>query len=337
MFKRSNIVNMISIFMWGLAIFAYFFQFPLSGLSRLIIPCLAGYLVLNIPKLRFEAKTILLFIVFIADLVFMAVVSFIADTSISRIIRFAFILLAIVYCSFLKFNSYKIETEIFINIAMCKAFLLIAIAIAIILLGDYAVFRNWVMNNTLGDIYFFNRFMPRIQVQGNALLVIGFIVEYLQKEKITKRLLVLSLGIFFAGNFAYILGIALFIAYVIFKKAFPILKGNRKLVPFFIVFIVIVYLLALPYLLNQVEQKAELSNQARMEQAEVLLDANVIVGEGLGNYIKVSTPTRDYDGDIYFEMQTLYIVNQIGVIGLILFYGIVFYNAKRNSIESLIL
>ena len=93
----------------------------------------------------------------------------------------------------------------------------------------------------------------------------------------------------------------------------------------------------MPYLLKQIEQKADVSNQTRVEQAGVLLDANIIIGEGLGNYIEASTPTREYNGDIYFEMQTLYIINQIGIVGVLLFYSTIFVNIKKQGTEKLIL
>lgn len=337
MIKKFNVIKMVSLLAWCIAIFAYFFQFPFTSISRLIIPFLAVYLVTKVVDLKFRSKEVFLLIVFIIYIAFSAMFSIVTDTGISRIVRFAFILLAILYCSFIKVKDFEKEINIFINIAVLKSFLLISVAIAIMLLGDYTDFRNWANLNSLGDIYFYNRFMPKVQVQGNALLVVAVIIEYLHNNKITKKLLILLLGVLFAGNFAYILGLGLFAIYVIVKWAAPRLIGKKKLLPLSIGFVIVCYIVAMPYLINKIEQKSEVSNVVRSEQAEVLLDANIIIGEGLGNYIKVEMPTRVYDGDIYFEMQTLYILNQIGIIGLLIFYCIVFLNIKHYGIERLII
>lgn len=336
MLKRFDIANIFSWIMWGVAIFAYFFQFPISNLAKLIIPCLAAYLVLKVRELKFEKKPLLLCIVFLICLTCSFAVAMAKETSLGRIIRFLFILVAIVYSSFIKVKEYNVEVNVFINIAIGKALLIIAIAIVIVLLGDYSVFRHWALTNGLGDIYFLNRFMPRIQVQGNALLVMAFIVEYIRKKRITSKLCILLIGILFAGNFAYLLGLAFFIAYQVIKKGYAYLAGNKRCLPLAIGLVLIIYLVVMPYLLKQIEQKADVSNQTRIEQAGVLLNANIITGEGLGNYIKASTPTRQYDGDMYFEMQTLYIINQIGIVGILLFYSLVFVNVKKQGIEKVI-
>lgn len=337
MSKRINIPKAISLLMWGVALFAYFFQFPLSSVSKFIIPCLTVYLIFKVVDLNFNPKAfflLLIFLIYIACSVFMSIVD---DTGFGRVLRFLFILLAIIYCSFVKVKEFDKEIDIFIYLALLKAGLIISIAIAIILLGDYAFFRNWAVANSFGDIYFYNRFMPKVQVHGNALLLMAFIMEYTRNKKITKELVVLLLGVLFAGNFAYILGLGLFVLVVAANKVIPLLAGNKKLLPFSVAMVLILYLMVMPYFIEKIELKSEHSNRVRSDQVQVLLDANIVIGEGLGNYIKAETPTRTYDGDMYFEMQTLYIVNQIGIIGVLLFYAIIYINVKKQGIERLIL
>lgn len=57
------------------------------------------------------------------------------------------------------------------------------------------------------------------------------------------------------------------------------------------------------------------SNAVRKDQAEVLFSGNIITGNGVGNTITAKTKYRDYSGPDYFEVQTLYVINQIGIIG----------------------
>ena len=68
-------------------------------------------------------------------------------------------------------------------------------------------------------------------------------------------------------------------------------------------------------------EKSATSNIVRIEQARILLDTNPAIGDGLGHQIYGTAGSHIYSGDnTYFELQTLYIFNQIGTIGLILFY-----------------
>ena len=81
------------------------------------------------------------------------------------------------------------------------------------------------------------------------------------------------------------------------------------------------------------EEKAGYSNAVRKDQAEILLSGNIITGNGVGNTITAKTKYRDYSGADYFEVQTLYVINQIGIIGyslfLILTFGLLL--KRKNS------
>ncbi|BCR28494.1 hypothetical protein KAM448_32860 [Aeromonas caviae] len=60
----------------------------------------------------------------------------------------------------------------------------------------------------------------------------------------------------------------------------------------------------------------------RFDQAQVLINDmssnifSVLFGNGLGHTINIKTMARDYTEDIYFELQSLYILNQIGFVGM---------------------
>lgn len=335
--KNIDLVKRVSLIVWTIAVFAYFFQFPWANLSKLIIPSLGIYLLFYLRDIKIYPETVILLFAFFIYLIISVVIALINGTDVSRIARFCIILLTIVYCCIIRISDFRREVAIFVNLAVMKAFLITIIAISIILLGDYSVFRNWALDNAFGDIYYISRFFPKIQVMGNALLVIAFIVEYMRRKKVTFKLVVLLCGIIYAGNFAYIIGIMLFVIYELLKIVLPLLKNNKKLLPIVVTGILISYIIVLPYLLNKIEQKSEVSNKIRVEQAEILLDANIFVGEGLGNYIKASTKLRDYDGAIYYELQTLYIINQIGFAGLLMFYAIIFSNLKKCGMNKLVI
>ena len=212
--KRIDVIRIICLLMWGMAIFAYFFQFPLKSISALIIPCLAVYLVCKIPKLQFDKKTIVLIIAFLVCLTCSAAFALARNTEITRVLRFLFILLAIVFCSLVQEDNFSREREIFISLAVAKSIVIIAIAITLLIVRDFSFLRQWAWTNDLGDIYFLNPLAPKVQVQGNALLVIAFFSECMKKNKSILRLGIMLAGIFFAGNFAYVLGLGLFIVYI---------------------------------------------------------------------------------------------------------------------------
>lgn len=71
------------------------------------------------------------------------------------------------------------------------------------------MWRAWAQSSNVGDIYILNG-VPRIQLVGNALLLVGFMIEVCRKNRITLVSAVLLFGVLAAGNGAFILGIAIF-------------------------------------------------------------------------------------------------------------------------------
>lgn len=71
--------------------------------------------------------------------------------------------------------------------------------------------------------------------------------------------------------------------------------------------------------------KSDESSAIRIEQATLLLKdlgespVTLIMGKGMGNTLSVQTSFRDYTDNIYFELQILYILNQLGIIAFIIF------------------
>lgn len=73
------------------------------------------------------------------------------------------------------------------------------------------------------------------------------------------------------------------------------------------------------------ESKKEVSNATRVDQATVLVEdmsddiVGILFGKGLGHTVSRKTDFRDYTGNIYYELQTIYFMNQLGLIPFICF------------------
>jgi hypothetical protein len=196
---------------------------------------------------------------------------------------------------------------------------LIVVYIIFLYTGTFTVLRNFALNGGFGDIYSFGGVFLRVQVHGNALLVVAFMLSVMKRQKIGALNVWLFAGVFVAGNFAFLLGTALFLAYYFFRKTYESKKmWYINIIPF-LLFTVTICMFLYPYVKRQFEQKSQYSNIVRIEQAEVLLSGTIIRGNGIGNSITAKTSNRNYEGALYYELQSFYIINQIGVIGYLIF------------------
>lgn len=162
-----------------------------------------------------------------------------------------------------------------------------------------------------------------------------FILDCYRNKCVTFTKLILLLGILCAGNFAFVLGVGVIVILIFVQKVLEDKKGIRLILVF------VLFILLSPYVLKYINQKIEdksaMSNATRVEQIHVLLsDCNPFVGNGLGSFIKYDGTFRNYNGNMYFELQTLYVYNQIGIIGLFLFYVITMYGIYLKSKKGLI-
>lgn len=80
-----------------------------------------------------------------------------------------------------------------------------------------------------------------------------------------------------------------------------------------------------PYLNELLLLKMEVSIPTRFDQMAQLIEnlaetpTSLLFGQGLGNVINVITDYRDYRNNYYFELQTLYVLNQVGILYFLLF------------------
>ncbi|AGK55733.1 hypothetical protein B1NLA3E_19945 [Bacillus sp. 1NLA3E] len=323
-------------------------QFPFYQLSKIISISLIIMFVFSVPFLirnfRGSDKPIkYLFILNIVSLSILLIYSIVIEhNSVSLAIRFYSVFVLLLSAFFLP--PKKIYVNIFVLLAVLHSVLLIGFEIYIVLFGDpeFAGFiRSKVMELGLGDIYTYNQYFYRIQIKGNPILPISFLVSLFAIQ--SKRLKIsaaslLFVGTIVAGNFAFILAILFFLGMyfiILFfsnKKVSVFLKNlfNSRmrilmLVGSIILILFIAVMVLYPYLNELLLLKMEVSIPTRFDQMAQLIEnlaetpTSLLFGQGLGNVINVITDYRDYRNNYYFELQTLYVLNQVGILYFLLF------------------
>lgn len=333
---NKSVPRLFLIIFWAFAVAGYFFQFPFRWMSNLIVPGVLGFLLFQLPHIKMDKSKnyCALLMLFIAYLGISAVYSVYCGVEISRILRFLVILVCLPFCCAAKVGKFDIFRKIFILCAVIKSLMLIYIGLDCIILGSHVEWRQWAFANGHGDIYLLGPLEAHVQVHGNALLVVAALLDYEVFKRIRWQNIIILLGVFFAGNFAFFLALALFIAWkMLLYLQRQIRRGNKGVLIVLLVLLLAAMLLVAPYVLGKMQEK-QTSNAVRWEQVEILLDANLAFGEGLGNKIYAEAEHVSYSGDMYFEMQTLYIVNQIGLIGLLMIYYLTMspFARKKNTL-----
>lgn len=337
--KKVGYLNFGSLLFWTLSVLCYFFQFPFRWMSELILPFFFLFILFELKNidLKFNKKMWFVITAFVGYIIFEAVRSINYGIDIVRILRFSALLVGIPFCCLINNKNFSKHLDVLVYLAVAKSVLIISFAVYLILAGQHDMIRTWLeIHKYTGDIYVLN-FLPKVQVHGNALLLIAFFVEYMRNKKITKNCLLIFAGVFLAGNFAFILSLMIFAFYRFVPYVISLIKQGKIKLRYIILACSVVALLLSAYLFIKFKEKQEFSNAIRFQQFKILTDTNPIIGSGLGSIIKAKTPMFTYNGDIYFEMQTLYIFNQVGFIGLGLFYSILGYFVCRKGILPSIL
>lgn len=194
--------------------------------------------------------------------------------------------------------------------------------------SDYLALRNgFFLANNMGDVYWYGIYY-KLQLRGTPLLAFVYMLSYVlnlfpHKYKIFYRLYYLT-GVLLAGNFAYQLAIAIFhICYYLYSSDTP--QKMMRRITWMIFISLVVGGFVFSYVESEMETKADESNATRYDQAKVLLDdmysspITFLFGSGLGHTINAKTAFRDYRGETYFELQTLYFFNQLGLVNFAIF------------------
>lgn len=249
-----------------------------------------------------------------------------------------YIILALIIVSYyaaIKSISY---INIFIFLAVTQAFVIIGLEAFMFLnfrFSDYSAIRNYFIDNQFGDIYTYNGFFYHIQIKGNALLLFSYMISFYLYNKTNNKLYLLSsmflaLAVLFCGNLAfYITFLIHAFIFLFLRKAKTYNQLLLKVFIFLITFGVFISYSGMEYLVKAYELKFQGANFSsmgtRFDQFNVLIDdlfenvLTALVGQGLGNIINVQTAVRNYSDYIYYELQAVYFLNQLGVLLFLLF------------------
>lgn len=320
--KKRNIDSVC----WSIILLFLVWQTFLASYSLISNLALVCLYMCNYEKLQIKERKIELLIVW--GIFFLVAYSFIMQNEVALIVRFALILFFVLGAYFIRLN-YKVCLKRLFLISFSLCLFLIIAEIFLILFGEeYAkVIRNYVQDRSIGDVYFYG-FYYKIQIKGNAIIPFIYMLSYASelfplKRKTFIRFIYL-VAIFIAGNFAYLLAVVAFHSVLYFYSV----RNNSMLYKrLFIGFIILLTVGGgvLSYVDTILEEKKEESNAIRIEQATLLLEdlsknpITLLGGTGLGNTVDVTTHFRSYVGATYYELQVLYILNQLGVIPILLF------------------
>ncbi|EGG0604150.1 O146 family O-antigen polymerase [Escherichia coli] len=318
-------------------IFFLFRQYPLLKYSSIMnVSCLLFLIFVTF----FIKRGVFSSGIFLFSLIFLSVhglYSLYSGNDPVLISRFYIILILIIvsYYAAIKSISY---IYIFIFLAVTQAFVIIGLEAFMFLnfrFSDYSAIRNYFIDNQFGDIYTYNGFFYHIQIKGNALLLFSYMISFYLYNKTNNKLYLLSsmflaLAVLFCGNLAF------YITFLIHAFIFLFLRKARtynqlllKVFIFLITFGVFISYSGMEYLVKAYELKFQGANFSsmgtRFDQFNVLIDdlfenvLTALVGQGLGNIINVQTAVRNYSDYIYYELQAVYFLNQLGVLLFLLF------------------
>ena len=322
--RKIGLKDTLSMLLWGMLIFIITRQVPFVSYSIFGNLALLSIVVLNI---RYNAtgfnRTFLPILCWWFFLIFYALL---LGNDVALVVRFALIIFFLLAAYFIILPSQMIKLLFAFTLLQC--IFLIGLEFILLLffnLETYEPLRHYFINQGWGDVYSFTGHFYNIPVKGNALLPFVYMLSYFapvfpRKRKRFFRCVYL-LAIVFAGNFAYLISLFFFhfILFFMQNESFRQLQIKVLGLSFLIV---LFFIPGLIFVENVMSKKVD-SMGTRQDQVDVLLrdmgqkHTTVWLGKGLGNTVSEKTAYRDYTGNIYFELQTVYFFNQLGIINFI--------------------
>ncbi|PXA69696.1 hypothetical protein [Vibrio sp. 11986-1-5] len=326
-----RLVNTLSAIVFLFLLICLTRQVPITFLSDFIAPLLLLTCLLTLIKGVYR-ESIRPFLVFFIFLLIASIYSIYKGNETSLNLRFFVIILLLNLIPILKFDG-KFLIKAFNLVFFIQALTVIGVGVTLPIMFDidnYLPVRHWVLNNGWGDIYTYNGLLYKVQIVGNALLPFAFFVNFYLHKKGDSRLIYLIVyftAIVFCGNLAFYLFFAIFVFFhYLIESQLRFKLSVRNFI--FSMLLGVVLTIFIGYAVDTIVMKSTgdvSSIGTRFDQASVLLgdmsgSLNLLLfGNGLGHTLSIKTMSRDYTGDIYFELQFLYILNQIGFIGMIVF------------------
>ncbi len=334
------ILSIARIFCFSVSVFFYYFQVPYIEYAGYITIGLAAFLLLDIQKafkiFTTTSKSGILYTVLLVLCSLNLLWSLANGIELADAFRFYLIVMLIPLCPFFVNRESEILYKIFCTLSLGKSIMLIVLAAMVVQAGSYSELRIWAQTNNYGDIYTVFDVIPRVQLKGNALLVIAFMVSFYKNQKFTLYNLIILLSVLCAGNLAFLGGIALFFGWLYFKKIdFKHLRIRDLLAGT----IVALFLAGFSVFAgNQVALKGGLgsdgdlssSNGMRYAQFQILTDTNALCGKGFGSSVPDAVYLGRSSDSQYYELQTLYIYYQVGLVILLLFIYISLSTSRQS-------
>jgi len=335
------------IIFFGLTIFITTRYVPLGSLSVLanisliLIPVI--YFLYHKNNIKKKDFIFFIFIILWTNLLFFYSIIFCGNDFILAL-RFFIIVNLILAAYFIKLPIIILKFLFYCVALQCLFLFLFEIILMFNLINiSPSDIRYFFKLQEWGDVYSYNNFFYKIQLKGNALIPFVLFLSLLKINMIRNinifRIIFFA-GLIISGNFAYILGLAFFLFFYNFSNI-TINQFHRNVIILFTLIIIFSFPVA-DYLDNQISMKKDVSLAVRKDQVNVLTNNltekpfNFLFGKGIGNTINVKTAFRDYTDDIYFELQPLYFINQMGAVNfsVFLFLNVIFF-LKKMRLKSI--
>lgn len=318
-------------------------QFPLSTYSTLGNIFLIGLLFISF---FWKNKTIdtsskkTMKLIFIWSVFLLTYAILIRENSINLVFRFYIIILCLLLSHWVHLPLVATK-RIFFFFILLQCFVLIVIEAIMNLffsINNYLPFRFFFMEQGWGDIYTYDGFFYRVQIKGNALIPFAFFLTFLKdytfKYRRTLQIILLISSII-AGNFAYLIGIFIFIIFWYLFNDLRKRKFRNRIIIFSFVFALSIGSI-MECTQDVLDRKSGYSLGTRSDQVDVLIRdvqkdiSTFLLGKGLGNNVTIKTSFRDYTDNLYFEIQAMYFFNQLGLINSLIFISFLLFLAIKK-------
>jgi hypothetical protein len=310
------------------------FFFP-SALSITLFTFVFTFILLEFKTTKFDHRLILL----LAYTILILFLSLINSNDLNALPRFLIIIFLINFVLLLPFNKFDLSTAFNISFSIHAVFL---IGFEIYLLyfysgENYTVIRQFFLSNDFGDVYTYSGYFFRIQIIGNALIPFAFMISYFMFRLENGNFFFVAIyfaGCIIAANLMFIITVAIYIFLLELIKSNAKFKKSIKNFSLFLLFILFLpFMIELLYsnILLKLVGGGSSSLGTRFDQAYALMVGltesynSIIFGQGLGSKLNVVTSVRDYSSFVYYELQSLYIFYQLGLLGFLLLVALHIY------------